>query len=201
MALLVSIGVASLIAGQTPSQLGWKTEILREAVKDGNNLSSFTSLRPPQSLSRREKKPYVPTQWVHGRCMDLGQGYHIIFGITSSSPVHIDQLVSSTGWMGMGLGPDITSYPPPPPPCLTGAQCLDGSPAGYHIQPKSNEAWTIHLQGGGWCTSEESCATRAETPLGASVVAVVVVAMGRDSIGWMCCGGCRGGDGGCRWWW
>ena len=40
----------------------------------------------------------------------------------------------------------------------TRAVCLDGTPAGYHIQHRGgNAAWTIHLQGGGWCTSVEDC--------------------------------------------
>lgn len=49
-----------------------------------------------------------------------------------------------------------------------GAMCLDGTPGGYHIQHKDNSAWTIHIQGGGWCTSVADCGNRAHTMLGSS---------------------------------
>lgn len=49
-----------------------------------------------------------------------------------------------------------------------GAVCLDGSPPGYHIQPKDLERWTIHLQGGGWCVSKGDCMGRSKGALGSS---------------------------------
>ena len=52
-----------------------------------------------------------------------------------------------------------------------GAQCLDGTPPGYHIQSTSAQdpsTWVIHLQGGGWCTSLQGCAARAKGALGSS---------------------------------
>ena len=72
-----------------------------------------------------------------------------------------------------------SSCPCPPPPSAlgwnttilsgeNGAVCLDGSPGGYHIQHRDNTAWTIHLQGGGWCTSISDCLKRASTQLGSS---------------------------------
>ena len=51
---------------------------------------------------------------------------------------------------------DLTTYP--------AAQCLDGSPGGYYIQPGIGEnasKWVIHIQGGGFCTSIEDCIIRA----------------------------------------
>jgi hypothetical protein len=69
---------------------------------------------------------------------------------------------------------------PPAPPASTlgwttevlttanGAQCLDGTPPGYHIQHRDPESWSMHLQGGGWCVGEGSCAGRATTALGSS---------------------------------
>ena len=54
-----------------------------------------------------------------------------------------------------------------------GAQCLDGTPPGYHIQSTSAQdpsTWVIHLQGGGWCTSLQACAARAKGALGSSKV-------------------------------
>ena len=49
-----------------------------------------------------------------------------------------------------------------------GAVCLDGSAPGYHIQSKDPERWTIHLQGGGWCTSVQDCFGRSNGALGSS---------------------------------
>eukprot|EP01043_Picozoa_sp_COSAG02_P007972 COSAG02_NODE_247_length_27137_cov_61.275057_18_plen_246_part_00 len=69
---------------------------------------------------------------------------------------------------------------PPAPPASTlgwtteilttanGAQCLDGTPPGYHIQHRDPGSWSMHLQGGGWCVGEGSCAGRAVTALGSS---------------------------------
>jgi hypothetical protein len=52
----------------------------------------------------------------------------------------------------------------------TGAACLDGSPYMVAIckSTVSNANWTIGIQGGGWCYSEEDCLGRASTPLGSS---------------------------------
>ena len=52
----------------------------------------------------------------------------------------------------------------------TGAVCLDGSPGGYQIRrgKPGNNRWVVFHQGGGWCNSDESCATRANTALGSS---------------------------------
>ena len=52
-----------------------------------------------------------------------------------------------------------------------GAVCLDGSPAGYFFEPGSGtglQKWIMHFQGGGWCTSLESCYGRSQTPSGSS---------------------------------
>ncbi|KAF8724627.1 hypothetical protein HU200_020898 [Digitaria exilis] len=52
-----------------------------------------------------------------------------------------------------------------------GAVCLDGSPAGYHLQTGTgagSRSWVIHLQGGGWCDTVRSCSDRTMTYLGSS---------------------------------
>ncbi|OAY72174.1 Pectin acetylesterase 5 [Ananas comosus] len=52
-----------------------------------------------------------------------------------------------------------------------GALCLDGSPAGYHLQRgfgSGSNSWLLHLEGGGWCRSLQSCALRKLTALGSS---------------------------------
>ncbi|KAL6613715.1 hypothetical protein ACP70R_035985 [Stipagrostis hirtigluma subsp. patula] len=44
-----------------------------------------------------------------------------------------------------------------------GAVCLDGSPPGYHLQTGSgtgSHSWLIHLQGGAWCDTIQSCSAR-----------------------------------------
>jgi hypothetical protein len=41
------------------------------------------------------------------------------------------------------------------------ARCLDGSPGGYYVQRGTSDTWVVHLQGGGWCTSDKDCADRA----------------------------------------
>ena len=49
------------------------------------------------------------------------------------------------------------------------AVCLDGSPAGYYVEPGTARGkFMIHLQGGGWCTSLEACADRSKSALGSS---------------------------------
>ncbi|KAM7264450.1 hypothetical protein ACFE04_002133 [Oxalis oulophora] len=52
-----------------------------------------------------------------------------------------------------------------------GAFCLDGSLPAYHFQKGFGSAcnnWLIHIEGGGWCNTIESCSLRATTPLGSS---------------------------------
>jgi len=43
----------------------------------------------------------------------------------------------------------------------TGAVCLDGSPGGGYIRKGDPKKWIVFHQGGGWCTSDENCAARA----------------------------------------
>ncbi|KAL6853312.1 hypothetical protein ACP4OV_019341 [Aristida adscensionis] len=52
-----------------------------------------------------------------------------------------------------------------------GAVCLDGSLPAYHLQRGSGSGshnWVIHLQGGAWCDTVESCVERTKTVLGSS---------------------------------
>ena len=49
-----------------------------------------------------------------------------------------------------------------------GAVCLDGTPGGYYIRRGDPARWLIFHQGGGWCSSDDSCADRAQTDLGSS---------------------------------
>ncbi|WOK93767.1 pectin acetylesterase 5 [Canna indica] len=52
-----------------------------------------------------------------------------------------------------------------------GAVCLDGSAPGYHLQRgfgSGADNWLVHLEGGGWCHSVDSCSLRKFTPLGSS---------------------------------
>ncbi|CAI5483722.1 unnamed protein product [Closterium sp. Yama58-4] len=52
-----------------------------------------------------------------------------------------------------------------------GAKCLDGSPPGYYLRrarPSQSRFWHIHLPGGGWCTTEATCAWRAGRKFGSS---------------------------------
>ncbi|KAM0864731.1 hypothetical protein ACQ4PT_043727 [Festuca glaucescens] len=68
---------------------------------------------------------------------------------------------------------------PPEPVALTllacatekGAVCLDGTPPGYHLQRGSgsgSRSWLIHLEGGAWCNTVESCSDRRMSMLGSS---------------------------------
>merc|ERR1711907_668452 len=50
----------------------------------------------------------------------------------------------------------------------SGAVCLDGSPGGGYIKRQDPQRWIIFHQGGGWCSSDESCAERAQSRLGSS---------------------------------
>lgn len=52
-----------------------------------------------------------------------------------------------------------------------GAVCLDGSPPGYHLQrgfASGSHSWLIHLQGGAWCNTVDSCSKRKMGELGSS---------------------------------
>ena len=49
------------------------------------------------------------------------------------------------------------------------ASCLDGSPYEFYVKGNGNTtAFTIGLQGGGWCYDEPSCVQRAKMALGSS---------------------------------
>jgi len=52
---------------------------------------------------------------------------------------------------------------------VNGTHCLDGSPAAYYarVQRRSTFA-VVHLQGGGWCFSDDECLRRSKTNLGTS---------------------------------
>ncbi|OMO97181.1 Pectinacetylesterase [Corchorus olitorius] len=52
-----------------------------------------------------------------------------------------------------------------------GLVCLDGSLPGYHFQKgfgSGSNNWLLHLEGGAWCNSVESCNYRKGTALGSS---------------------------------
>ncbi|KAK9154289.1 hypothetical protein Sjap_001769 [Stephania japonica] len=52
-----------------------------------------------------------------------------------------------------------------------GAVCLDGSLPGYHFQKgfgSGSSNWLLHIEGGGWCNTIESCSKRKITALGSS---------------------------------
>ncbi|KAG4152423.1 hypothetical protein ERO13_D04G121200v2 [Gossypium hirsutum] len=49
--------------------------------------------------------------------------------------------------------------------------CLDGSLPGYHFQKgfgSGSNNWLLHIEGGGWCNSIETCEIRKRTALGSS---------------------------------
>ena len=48
------------------------------------------------------------------------------------------------------------------------AKCLDGSQGGFYLRNGSPSTWLIELEGGGWCTSLEDCASRAKGAIGSS---------------------------------
>ncbi|XVF55287.1 hypothetical protein PTKIN_Ptkin06aG0024800 [Pterospermum kingtungense] len=53
----------------------------------------------------------------------------------------------------------------------TGAFCLDGSLPAYHFQKgfgSGSNNWVLHIEGGGWCNSIETCNFRKKTALGSS---------------------------------
>ena len=57
----------------------------------------------------------------------------------------------------------LTAYPR--------AKCLDGSPGYYYLRKApaggaNASKWVFHLEGGGWCDSGASCASRATLPSG-----------------------------------
>ncbi|TQE02830.1 hypothetical protein C1H46_011559 [Malus baccata] len=52
-----------------------------------------------------------------------------------------------------------------------GALCLDGTAPGYHCRKGFGSGannWLLHIEGGGWCNSIESCSWRKGTLLGSS---------------------------------
>ena len=49
------------------------------------------------------------------------------------------------------------------------AGCLDGSPYAFYIWPGNSSEWSVFINGGGWCLTEELCETRAATALGSSL--------------------------------
>ncbi|KAL5740605.1 hypothetical protein ACOSQ2_029785 [Xanthoceras sorbifolium] len=52
-----------------------------------------------------------------------------------------------------------------------GAFCLDGSLPGYHFKKgigSGSSNWLLHIEGGGWCNTIESCSFRKTTALGSS---------------------------------
>ncbi|KAL8129753.1 hypothetical protein V2J09_018908 [Rumex salicifolius] len=53
-----------------------------------------------------------------------------------------------------------------------GAFCLDGSLPAYHFRKgfgSGSSSWVLHIEGGGWCDTVESCSSRKESSLGSSV--------------------------------
>ena len=71
--------------------------------------------------------------------------------------------------------------PPPAPLNIATAQylsdypmalSLDGTPGYYYIRKSTSAAnaskWVVHIQGGGWCDSLDSCKSRSESNLGSS---------------------------------
>ncbi|KAK1286715.1 hypothetical protein QJS10_CPB20g01028 [Acorus calamus] len=51
------------------------------------------------------------------------------------------------------------------------AVCLDGGSPGYHLQKgfgSGSNKWVLHIEGGGWCNTIESCSSRKMTQLGSS---------------------------------
>ena len=49
------------------------------------------------------------------------------------------------------------------------AGCLDGSPFGFYIWPGNSSEWSVFINGGGWCLTEELCEARTATGLGSSL--------------------------------
>eukprot|EP00039_Didymoeca_costata_P033549 m.42893 g.42893 ORF g.42893 m.42893 type:complete len:397 (+) comp9925_c0_seq1:140-1330(+) len=73
--------------------------------------------------------------------------------------------ISGTPPADMATAVYLTDYP--------NAKCLDGSPGYYYIRqaPKggvNSSKWVMHIQGGGWCDSEDRCLGRTTTYLGTS---------------------------------
>merc|ERR1712216_581386 len=64
----------------------------------------------------------------------------------------------------MGVAQYLTDYPM--------AKSLDGTPGFYYIRKATSSVnstkWSIHIQGGGWCSSLAQCKGRSETNLGSS---------------------------------
>lgn len=52
---------------------------------------------------------------------------------------------------------------------VTGAVCLDGSPAALYVAPNTETHKVyVHQEGGGWCGPGNDCLHRSTTPLGSS---------------------------------
>lgn len=47
-------------------------------------------------------------------------------------------------------------------------KCIDGSPAAYYYDKTSSDKWVVWLEGGGVCSTEQSCIARSKTDLGSS---------------------------------
>ena len=55
----------------------------------------------------------------------------------------------------------------------TGGRCLDGTAAGFYIEPANpagslRSTWVIYMEGGGACYTQPDCEHRAEVGLGSS---------------------------------
>ena len=48
------------------------------------------------------------------------------------------------------------------------AVCLDGTQGGYYLREGSPDIWLIEMEGGGWCTNLQDCASRAKTDIGSN---------------------------------
>ena len=84
-------------------------------------------------------------------------------------------LLFTTAALATVAAADVTHLTPPPQfelNTLTAyptALCLDGSPGAYYSYHQENvDKWLIYIEGGAWCFTAESCAERAQTPLGSS---------------------------------
>lgn len=86
----------------------------------------------------------------------------------------IGLLLIHTFWYELGVAHLIggPSMPPAPLTLVTAdsARCLDGSQGGYYWQKaeKAERRWVIWLQGGGECTTQETCQPKLATSLGSS---------------------------------
>jgi hypothetical protein len=54
-------------------------------------------------------------------------------------------------------------------PTSQGGRCLDGTPAGYYLRKSSDSSlFVVYLEGGGTCSNQADCASRAKSHLGSS---------------------------------